>query len=206
MQHITKLCADSLRSFTNDTYDIKLKASHAHELVAAFLGYKSKAALLADTKHPIGNLQQAEFIVFDPSTTDYANQRYQDFQYGHPTAYQLADCFRSTIRAEKELSEKIYLSFREVAIHIAEQYLNQRLKMWRINPSSIDWNIDGSMYCWADNGDARLTAEVNYITDEGERLRDSTYAIYLPRVAANLGYGTPKVEEIRYSGLARKIG
>ena len=49
MQHdIPKLCADSLRSFLSDNHGIKLKSGHAHEIVAAFFGYKSKISLLAD--------------------------------------------------------------------------------------------------------------------------------------------------------------
>lgn len=62
MQHITKLCADHLRAFVNDNHGVKLKASHAHELVAAFFGYKSRAALLADTRHPLSNLTSAALI------------------------------------------------------------------------------------------------------------------------------------------------
>ncbi len=40
---ISKLCADFLRANHEG-----LRASHARELVAAFFGYKSHAALLAD--------------------------------------------------------------------------------------------------------------------------------------------------------------
>ena len=41
---IPKLCADSLRAFTKEKYGIKLKAAHAHEIVAAYLGYRSRNA------------------------------------------------------------------------------------------------------------------------------------------------------------------
>gem|GEM_PF-977287 len=67
MQQITKLCADSLRSFTQDNFGIALKSSHAHELVAAYFGYCSRAALLADTSCPITDLEKAEFIVLTPT-------------------------------------------------------------------------------------------------------------------------------------------
>lgn len=205
MQHITKRCADSLRAFTNDNYGIKLKAAHAHELVAAFFGYKSKNAMLADTLHPLSNLSQAEFIIFDPTpcNTGFVDQRLKDFKYDYLNAFHLADSFYTAIRTEKRLSKKVYVSFREVALHIAEQRLHQRLKMLRINPSSIDWDIDGDMGWWENNGDALLTAEVRYRTKTGELLRDSKYTIHLPPVAANLGYGTPKVDETRYSGQFR---
>lgn len=207
MQHITKICADSMRSFTLNSYGIKLKAAHAHELVAVFFGYQSKNAMLADPLRPLTNLRQAEFIIFDPTpaNTGFADQRLKDFQYKYLNAFHLADCFRATLRAEKEFSAKIYLSFREVAIHIAEQRLHQRLRMFGINPASIERDINADMY-WSNNGDALLTADVGYFTDAGERLKDSKYTIHLPRIAANLGYGTPRVEETRYSGHARKAG
>lgn len=68
MQHeITKKCADSLRSFAQNNYGIQIKSTHAHELVAAYFGYSSRAALLADTKSPITNLRQAEFVVLTPT-------------------------------------------------------------------------------------------------------------------------------------------
>lgn len=209
MQHdIIKLCADSLRTFSDKKYGIKLKAAHAHELVSIFFGYKSKNSMLADTTYPLSNLQQAKFIIFDPTpcNTGFANQRLKDFQYNYLNAFHLAECFRSTIRAEKWASEKIYLSFREVAIYIAEQHLYQRLKMLGINSSSIEWNIDGDISCWDNNlNGALLTADVTYYTNNGESYRYSKYAIHLPRIAANLGYGEPKVNETRYSGGASKI-
>ena len=73
---ISKICADSLRTFSNEKFDIKLKAAHAHELVAAFFGYSSKNALLADKKYPINNLDQAEIIVMIPD--DFIDQRRRD--------------------------------------------------------------------------------------------------------------------------------
>lgn len=64
---IAKECADSLRSFTENHLGVQLKSSHAHELFAAYMGYPSRAALIADTKFPITNLSQAEFIVLQPT-------------------------------------------------------------------------------------------------------------------------------------------
>ena len=78
MHNIPKLCADSLRTFTNKKYGVKLKAAHAHELAAAYFGYSSKNALLADKKYPITNLAQAEIIVM--ISDDVIDQRRKDLQ------------------------------------------------------------------------------------------------------------------------------
>ncbi|OKS88700.1 hypothetical protein [Mucilaginibacter polytrichastri] len=64
---ITKRCADSLRTFTQNNYGIQLKSSHAHELVAAYMGYSSRAALLADNKCPITNLREANLLILTPT-------------------------------------------------------------------------------------------------------------------------------------------
>lgn len=65
---ITKACADSLRAFTQNNYGIQLKSSHAHELVAAYFGYSSRAALLAEKQCPIVNLTDADIIILNPPT------------------------------------------------------------------------------------------------------------------------------------------
>lgn len=203
-QDITKLCADNLRTFTNDNFGIKLKASHAHELVAVFFGYKSRAALLTDTHHPLDNLRQAEFIIFDPSTTDFANQRLKDFQYDNLNAHQLAECFYSTLLAEKWLLERVHPSFRDLAIHIAEQRQDQKMAMWRMNPP-MKWDIKEDLQ-WDSNEDAVLTADVGYRANTGERLRDSKYVVRLKLVSANLGYKIDDIHETRYTGNFRKEG
>jgi hypothetical protein len=60
---ISKTCSDFLRSdFATQTGD-KLKASHSRELVAAFFGYKSHAALLAEKTYPLDSLGDAAVLV-----------------------------------------------------------------------------------------------------------------------------------------------
>lgn len=64
MSVISKLCADFLRAhYAHHTP--KLKASHAHEIVAAFFGYKSHAALLRDTNYPLSQLEEANILIPD---------------------------------------------------------------------------------------------------------------------------------------------
>jgi hypothetical protein len=59
----SKLCADHLRATLDSSST--LKASHARELAAAYFGYKSHAALLADTRYPIVNLTDASILIPD---------------------------------------------------------------------------------------------------------------------------------------------
>jgi hypothetical protein len=77
MNVISKLCADHLRDFCSNN-NIKLKSGHAHELVAAFFGYKSKAAMQADTSCSIENIRQANILVLMPSA--FINERRQSLE------------------------------------------------------------------------------------------------------------------------------
>ena len=204
-QHdITKLCADSLRAFALNNHGIKLKPSHAHELVAAFLGYQSRAALLADTKFSINNLSQAEFILVNPSE-NLVDLRYKDLQDlppNFPPSYILAEGFYPTLLAEKWILEKVWPTFHDLAVHLAEERLHERWKMWGIDPKAIKMEMDVDIEHKEDK--VLLTVVAGNHTSDGEHLRDSKYVITLPRIAANLGYGKPKVEESLYAGMARK--
>lgn len=62
---LSKLCADLLRKNHASQSTEKLKASHARELVAAFFGYKSHAALMAEKAYPLENLEEAYIFIPD---------------------------------------------------------------------------------------------------------------------------------------------
>jgi len=62
---LSKLCADFLRQNHASLSTEKLKASHARELVAAFFGYKSHAALMAEKTYPLGQLEEAYIFIPD---------------------------------------------------------------------------------------------------------------------------------------------
>jgi hypothetical protein len=58
--NVSKICADHLR----ECYP-GLKSSHAHEVVAAFFGYKSHAALLADKRYAADDVDLAAILIPD---------------------------------------------------------------------------------------------------------------------------------------------
>ncbi|RSO55917.1 hypothetical protein EA756_12275 [Acinetobacter lactucae] len=62
---LSKLCADFLRQNHATQSTEKLKASHARELVAAFFGYKSHAALMAEKIYPLDQLDEASIFIPD---------------------------------------------------------------------------------------------------------------------------------------------
>ncbi len=62
---IQKDCADHLRVTYRNMSGTKLRSSHAHELVAAYFGYSTAAALQADLTFPLSSLEGAEILIPD---------------------------------------------------------------------------------------------------------------------------------------------
>jgi len=126
MQHeITKKCADTLRSFALNNYGIQIKSTHAHELVAAYFGYSSRAALLADTKSPITNLRQAEFVVLTP--TVQIKERCKELK-GLPEnlPHELVEGVYLPLYDENDkwILTKIWPNLEELGKALADQYAN----------------------------------------------------------------------------------
>lgn len=122
---VAKLCADQLRSISNN-YGIKLKSSHAHELVAAFFGYKSKAALLSDTLASIENIGQAHTFVLIPSA--FIEERRKcliDLPSDLPDTYTLGEEMFTFLTAQKMLVANSFASW----VHLAEALTNEYLQI-----------------------------------------------------------------------------
>ncbi|VTP91756.1 hypothetical protein [Sphingobacterium daejeonense] len=130
MQHITKLCADSLRSFSNEKFGIDLKSSHAHELVAAYFGYSSRAALLADTKYPISNLRQAELIVLIP-TAQIKERRNKLNGLSQNLPENIAEGVYLPLYDEKLILHKIWPTLEELGKVLADQHLKSKPAYFR---------------------------------------------------------------------------
>lgn len=122
---ITKKCADSLRSFALNNYGIQLKSSHAHELVAAYFGYSSRASLLSEAKCPITSLRDAEFIILTP--TAFIKDRCKGLQ-GLPENLpkELAEGVYSPLYDEKWITQTIWPTLEELGKALADQHLRSK--------------------------------------------------------------------------------
>lgn len=121
MHTITKLCADHLRAFINN-HNVKLKSGHAHEFFAAFCGYKSRAAMLADTLCPIENLDRAQIFVWLP--TLFVEQRRQCLE-GLPSDLLETDkfCKELSFFLESKFSGIFFSSWQHLAESLTKKYL-----------------------------------------------------------------------------------
>ncbi len=195
MKHIVKLCADDLRTFINNNYSIKLKASHAHELVAAFFGYKSNAALLADTIAPISNLPQANIIVLAPSEPiDERRKQLQDLPLELPDNQVLGEIIYSTLLSNKYLVINPWPTYKRFAFALADEYLREQ-KVDKIYRKPIREGISIEN---ADNHKYLLVSRFYQLpianaTTFMVREIEITTCIKLPFIAGRIGYGKPEI-------------
>jgi hypothetical protein len=59
---IAKSCADHIRAYHATLFPQKLKATHAHEIVAAILGYKTASAMNSEREFPVDDLLGAQYM------------------------------------------------------------------------------------------------------------------------------------------------
>ena len=204
MQHdISKLSADSLRTFTNEKYNIKIKAAHAHELVAAYFGYSSKNAMLADIKYPIGNLDKSEIIVM--KSDDFIDQRRKNLQGLSPElpdSYTLGEAVYASLFSDEWWASQYapFRSFEKLAKFLVKNndtYQNV-FKFYRDVPMHHIVEVKD------EEDGVTLTVLHSHRTSTGEMLGVGKTTIKLPRVAGRIGYGEPQVSVEQWTGGAQR--
>ena len=193
MNYITKLCADDLRTFISNNYSIKLKATHAHELVAAFFGYKTNAALLADTNTPISNLPQAHVVILAPSESiDERRKRLHDLPLELPDTQVLGEIIFTTL-SNKGLLSKPWPTYEHFAKFLADECLREK-KMDKIyrNPVgegvSVKDGDDHKQLIVSRFYQQLITNSATFMVNEFQ----ITTFIKLPLVAGRIGYNRPE--------------
>ncbi|MFO3166334.1 hypothetical protein SCS40_00055 [Legionella pneumophila serogroup 1] len=207
---IAKLCADQLRAISNN-YGVKLKSSHAHELVASFFGYKSKAALLSDTFTPIENIGQAEIFVLIPSA--FIEERRKclvDLPSDLPDTYTLGEEMFTFLAAQKMFIGNSFASW----VHLAEELTNEYLQIngnlilpKNFRPSEHARNIfnkpvyEFSPKLETTDNDVKLTVSNRYHGSSHVHFQpiDVFLTIKLQRIAGHFGYAKPEISLIDIS-------
>ena len=195
----SKLCADSLRTLVNEKYGTKLKAAHAHELVAAYFGYRSKNALLADENYPISALARAELVVTMPD--DFFDKRRMDLQElpsdlpGNSDLYQ---AIHSTLVTNKLLMGPFppIGDFEKLAISL----LRRSSQYDAAFPFHREYPLDHFVSVEDAQDFVLLTVTHAYAPQSEEALAEGYTTITLPRVAGLIGYGAPDLMPTRLTG------
>lgn len=203
-QVLVKKCADSLRAQIKDKYNISLKAAHAHELVAAFFGYKSKNSLLADTNYPLDNLCISPIVVMMPNS--YVDQRRKDL---HDLPPQLPDSYT--------LGEAVYVALFD------EEYWTSQYPPFRSFPKMTEYLLKNSEtfnHCFKFYSDIKMRhiikiseadhcVEISvlhtHLIHTGETQAVGQTMISLRRIAGKIGFSEPQVSVEQWTGGAKKI-
>lgn len=204
MECISKLCADNLRTFANNNFSIKLKASHAHELVAAYFGYKSRAALIADTISPIYNLPKAEIIVMSSDKLiDQRRSELEELPLELPDSYTLGESVYAILFSDRWWKGLYppFRSFEALARFIVENNdsVQHIFRFYKNLPMHHVVDVK------AVENDIHLTVLHCYETSSEELVSAGSTHIKLPRVAGHIGYGRAQVSFERHIGQARQI-
>ncbi|STX39848.1 hypothetical protein [Legionella feeleii] len=212
---IIKLCADHLRAFSGN-HGVKLKSGHAHELVASFFGYKSKAAMQMDILSPIKNLDQAKIFVLMPSL--FIEERRKRLEYlpsGLPDAYTLGEEMFACLASEGRLAGRFFASWEHLAEVLTNEYLQKNgnsilpinfgpyekarhifnKPIYEFNPK-IETTGNG----------IKLTATNKYYGSSDVHFQsiDLAITITLQRIAGYIGYANPEISIIDISNQLTK--
>lgn len=198
---ISKLCADSLRALANEKYGTKLKSAHAHELVAAYFGYRSKNALLADENYPISALAQAEIVVTMPD--EFFNKRRMDLQELSSDLPDNSDLYQ-TIHSTLVKNKLLMGPFPPVG-----DLEKLAISLLRRSPQydaafHSDVPLDHFVAVRSADNLVLLTVSHAYAPQSEDSLAEGRTTISLPRVAGRIGFGRPELMPERWSGGRRK--
>jgi hypothetical protein len=134
---IKKACADLLRSTYSNLPGGKLRSSHAHEIVAAYFGYNTAAALRAEDKYPLTALSEAEILIPDLQTLDKRVPQLNALPAGFPGVNELADTLTRFIREQDYFSGDVWMT-REL-----DEYMN--VSFIQDDPAMIEDDLSGQI-------------------------------------------------------------
>ena len=113
----TKLCADHLRDHYRNLTGNRLRSGHAHEIVAAFFGYGTRAALLAERAYPLTALGQAEILIPDLSMMDARIDGIDEIPTDLPFTDDLVNLLATFLQANGIFTGEVWLT-RDLQEHI----------------------------------------------------------------------------------------
>jgi hypothetical protein len=122
---ISKACSDFLRSeFATQTGD-RLKASHSRELVAAYFGYKSHAALLAEKTYPLDGLDNAAVLVPNIPLIDVRRKCLDGLSRALPSSYELASKLTEFLKQQGYFEGEVWL-YESLSSYVTEVLLIEK--------------------------------------------------------------------------------
>lgn len=203
----SKLCADFLRETILSETNEKLKATHARELIAAFFGYKSHAALLAEKEFPLDRLEEADILVPDCALMDERRKNLEGLPPNLSDSKNLAEKIIDFLNREQLFSGSAWWLYDTLETYIMEEFLPEHDYAVMDNLSGVmaETNalFDETHYEEAEirEEDGELiisvTGQVEGTTDQdkpfsGDQI-DITVTVTMPRVAGRNSFSKPDI-------------
>lgn len=205
---IRKDCADHLRHFHNTTTGGKLLAGHAHELVAAFFGYGSGAALRDDTEYTVDHLPDCDILVPDIAMVRKRSDEIEGLPVDLADPDDLTGSLCEFLVAEGHFTGEIWRT-ENLAEHVRDDYLPA--KHWHaimddLSGAMAETNapFDGPDFdevSSAESDDGIVVTVTGVM--EGDSDQDRAFSgdtihfvtiVTLDRVAGRVAFSTPDVE------------
>jgi hypothetical protein len=218
MYSIAKLCAHHLRTISSN-HGVKLKSGHAHELVASIFGYKSKAAMLADTLSPIDNIIQAQFLVLAPLL--FIEQRrkcLEDLPSDLPDTSKLGEEMFTCLISEGYFSGRPFGAWKHLVDVLTTEYLlkhGDSVLSINFGPNEIArTTFNKPVYEFipkletTGNGVKLVVTKMRYASsDINFQSIDISATIKLQRIAGHVGYAKPEitVTDVSYNDVDAKL-
>lgn len=202
-QDIPKMCADSLRTFTKEKLNIKLKAAHAHELVAAYFGYSSKNAMLADNDYPISRIPQAKIVVMaKDSDINERRKKLQGLPPELPNSYALGEPIYTSLFSDKFWTSQHppFRSFEKAAKFLVEN----NASFQHVFKFYLEVPLHHLVSVNCEYGKVTLSVIHATRTSAEEMIANGKTTIELRRVAGGIGYGEPVISVEQWTAGARK--
>ncbi|MEQ8305142.1 MAG: hypothetical protein RIA09_01160 [Hoeflea sp.] len=99
-----------------------LRVAHAHEIVAAFFGYKSNIALRSDDTYPIDNIEKAKVMVPDVAGIKARLTKLHDLPEAMPSVFEIADMLSTFLVDDGWFNGAVWL-YETIEGYIIDVYL-----------------------------------------------------------------------------------
>jgi hypothetical protein len=202
---ISKLCSDFLR----ECYP-GLKATHARELVAAYFGYKSHAALLADKANSLEFLDMAAVLVPDVYIINERRDCLNGLAEQLPHSYKLVDELTQFLQSEELFTGEVW-ECDDIGDFLIDEYLPERLspdldiELEKVI-ASTNAVFEDISYDRADVEETRNSVTIivagsysGYSLDDKDfsgDLIDMEITVHLPRCAGRISFEEPEIDVV----------
>lgn len=122
---IQKDCADFLRTTYSTVSGGKLRAGHAHQIVASYFGYGTAAALQLEATYPLTALNEAAILIPNITLLETRLQKLKGLPVNLPSADELARHLSAYLIQQGHFSGQVWHT-RNLEQYIGEEFIQEQ--------------------------------------------------------------------------------